>query len=84
MSWWPEILCTIFGAIFDPARRTKLRGKSEAKWFHDSPAIGYCLLPTLFILSAFVSWRTTLIAAGLFIVCLIAGAVTETDDLGAR
>jgi FtsH-binding integral membrane protein len=83
VSWLPEILCSIFGVVFDLARRTMLRRKSEAKWFHYSLAIGYYLLPTLLVVSVFISWKITVIAAGWFIVSLMAGAVTETDDLGA-
>lgn len=84
MSWLLEILCSIFGAIFDLARQTKLRDKSEAKWFHYSVAIGYYLLPTLLIVSVLVPWRITVIATGLFMVSLMAGAVTEPDDLRAQ
>ena len=84
MSWLLEIPCSIFGAIFDLARQAKMRNKSETKWFHDSLAIGYYLLPTLILGSVFLSWKITAIAVGLFIVSSMAGAVTETDDWGAR
>ena len=84
MSWLLESLCSTFGALFDLARQTKLRDKSETKWFHYSLAIGYYLLPTLIAVSVFISWKITAIATGLFIVSLLAGAVSETDDLGAR
>jgi hypothetical protein len=52
-------------------------------WFQYSFAIGYYLLPTLLIVSVFMSWKITVIAAGWFIVSLMAGAVTATDDLEA-
>ena len=84
MSWLLEILCSIFGAIFDLARQTKLRDKSEAQWFHNSLAIGCYFLPTLLIVSVLISWRITAIATGLRMVYLMAGAVTEPDDLRAQ
>lgn len=84
MSRLLEILCSIFDAIFDLARRTKLGGKSEVKCFRDSLAIGYCLLPTLLLVSVFILWKIAVIATGLFIVSLLAGAEAETDDWGAR
>ncbi|HKD65023.1 MAG TPA: hypothetical protein VKB40_13410 [Candidatus Acidoferrales bacterium] len=80
MSWLLETLCSIFGAILDLARQTKLGDKSQAKWFHYSLAIGYYLLPLL-VISALNPWRITVIATGLFMVSLMAGAVTEPDDL---
>ena len=83
MSWFAEILCSIFGVIFHLARRIMLRRKSEARWFRYSLAIGYYLLPTLLVVSVFMSWKITVIAAGWFIVSLMAGAVTATDDLEA-
>jgi hypothetical protein len=43
-----------------------------------------CVLATLIIVSVLVSWKITVIAAGLFIVSLTAGAVTETEDWGVR
>jgi len=66
VSWLLEILGSIFGAIFDVARQTKLCDRSEAKWF--PLAIGYYLLPTLLTGSVFISWKITVIATGLFIV----------------
>lgn len=84
MSWLLEILCSIFGAIFYLACQTKLRDKSEAKWFHYSLAIRYYLLPTLLIVSVLFPWRITVMATGLFMVSLMAGAVTEPDDLRAQ
>lgn len=84
MSWLLEILCSIFDAIFDLLHRTKLGGKSEAKWFHYSLATSCYLLPTLLVVSVFISRKITVIAAGLFMVSLMAGAAAETDDWGAR
>lgn len=76
MSWLLEILGSIFGAIFDLARQPKLRDRSEAKWFHYP--LGATLLPV------FISWKITVIATGFFMVSLMAGAVTEADDLRAQ
>ena len=84
MSWLLEILCSFFGAILDLARQTKLGDKSEAKWFHYSLTIGFYLLPTLLLVSALIPWRITVIATGLFMVSLMAAAVTEPDDLRAQ
>lgn len=64
MSWLLEILGSIFGAIFDLARQTKLRDRSEAKWFHYPLAIGYYLLATLLTVSVSISSKITVIAAG--------------------
>jgi len=75
-----DIRWRIFCAIFDPAREAKLRDKSEPRWFHYSPAMSDCVLPTLIIVSVLVSWKITVIAAGLLIVSLMAGAVPETAD----
>jgi len=73
-----------FCAIFDLARRTRLRDRSEPRWIHYSLAMSDCALPTLIIVSVLVSWKIAVIAAGLFIVSLIAGAVTETKDWEVR
>jgi len=84
VSWLLDIRWCIFCAIFDLARQTKLRDGSEPRWFHCSLAMSDCVLATLIIVSVLVSWKITVIAAGLFIVSLTAGAVTETEDWGVR
>jgi len=38
----------------------------------------------MFVASLFISWKVTIIVAGAFIISLMAGAVTEADDIRAR
>ena len=76
-----EIVESIFGALFDIARRATLRDKTRPRWLHYSLVVSYYVLPTLLIASVFISWKLTVIVAGVFIVSLIAGAMTEADDL---
>ena len=84
MSWLLEIRWCVFCAIFDLARQTKLHDRSEPKWFYYSPAMSDYVLAALLIVSVLVSWRVTVIAAGLFTVSSMTGAVTESGDWGWR
>ena len=82
MSWLPEILAPFSARSLIPhagqsCAASLKRSGFTTPWYYQLPT-------TLFVVSAFVSWKTTVIAAGLFIVSLMAGAVTETDGLGAR
>jgi len=36
------------------------------------------------IVSVFISWKITIIVVGVFIVSLVAGALTEADDIGVQ
>jgi len=83
MSWLLDIIGAIFSLIFDLARKSTLRDKSRPRWFDYSLATCYYLLPTATLVSAFISWRITVICAGVFVLSLIAGAVTEVDEMGA-
>jgi len=84
MDWLLEIIWSIFRAIFDLARRATLRDKSRPQWFNYSLAVCYYVLPMMVIVSVFISWKITIIVAGAFIASLVAGALTEADDIGAQ
>jgi hypothetical protein len=84
MDWLLEIIWSIFRAIFDLARKATLRDKSRPRWFNYTLAVSYYVLPLMLIVSLFISWKMTIIVAGAFIASLIAGAVTEADDIGAQ
>jgi hypothetical protein len=79
-----EIIGSIFSAVFDLAREATLRDKSRPRWFNYSLAVCYYVLPVMFIVSVFISWKIAIIVACAFIASLIAGALTETDDIGAQ
>jgi hypothetical protein len=84
MDWLLEIIEAIFSLIFDLARRATLRDKSRPRWFNYSLVVCYYVLPVMFIVSVFISWKIAITVAGVFIVSLVAGAVTEADDIGAQ
>ena len=84
MSWLLDIRWSVFSTIFDLARQTNLRGKSEPRWFPHSLAMSFYVLPTLITVSGLVSWKITIVAAGLFSGSLMAGAVTETENWEGR
>jgi hypothetical protein len=70
--------------MFDLARKSTLRDKSRPRWFNYSLATCYYLLPIMTLVSAFISWKITVICAGLFVLSLIAGALTAVDEMGAH
>jgi len=84
MDWLLEIIRAIFSVMFDLGRRAALRDRSRPRWFNYSLAASYYLLPALIVVSVFISWKITVIVIGLFLVSLVAGAMTETDDIGAH
>ena len=84
MDWLLEILKAIFSLTFDLARKATLRDKSRPRWFNYFLVLCYYVLPVTFIVSLFISWKITIIVAGVFIVSLVAGALTEADDIGVQ
>ena len=84
MSWLIEIIKAIFSMMFDLARKATIRDKSRPRWFNYSLAICYYVFPLMIVVSVFISWRMTIIVAGVFIGSLIVGAFTEADDVGAK
>ena len=74
----------IFSLMFDAARVSTLRDKSRPRWFNDSLAICCYVLSAATLVSAFISWKISVIGSGLFVLSLIAGALTEADEIGAH
>jgi hypothetical protein len=80
MSWLLEIFESTFRVLFDSARAGTVRDESRPRWLRASLVISYYVLPTLFLVSVFVSWRLGVVVSILFIASLIVGAMTEADD----
>ena len=78
-----SLLEIIFRVMFDIARKSTLRDKSRPQWFNYCLAACYYVLPLMLIVSPFISWKITMIVAGVFVVSLMAGFITEADDIGA-
>jgi len=83
MDWLLEIIKGIFSAMFDLARISTLRDKSRPRWFKYSLVVCYSVLPVMLLVSLFISWKVTIIVAGMFVLSLMAGAITEADDMGS-
>jgi hypothetical protein len=82
VSWLSEIFQSVFRVIFDLAREGTLRDDGRPGWLRYSLAASYYVLPTLFLVSAFFSWKLAIIIAVVFLASLIVGAMTEADDPG--
>jgi hypothetical protein len=80
MTWLLEIVQSIFRAIFDPARVGTLRDESRPRWLRYSLAVSYYVLPTLFLVSVFFSWKLAIVVSVVFLASLVVGAMTEADD----
>ena len=74
-----EIIWSTFTAIFDLGRETALRDKSRPRRFL---VFCYYVLPVMCVASVFISWKITIIVACAFVASLVAGAMTEADDIG--
>ncbi len=84
MSGLLEIVESAFGAVFDSAREATECDQRRPGWLRGSLVISYYVLPTLFLVSIFFSWKLAVIVAVVFIDSLIAGAMTDGDDPGIR
>ena len=84
MDWLIEIIQAIFSPMLDLARKATLRDKSRPRCVDYSLAVCYYVLPVMLIISLFISWKITMIVAGVFVVSMMVGAVTEADDIRAR
>jgi len=84
MSLFREGIGSICCTGFDFAREATLRDESRPQWFNYFLAICYYALPVTFLVVVFISWKLTMIVAVTFIASLIAGAMTEADDVGAK
>jgi cytochrome c oxidase subunit IV len=80
MSWLLEILESTFRVVFDSAREATMRDHRRPGWLRSSLVISYYVLPTLFLVSVFFSWKLAAIVCAVFIASLIVGAMTEEDD----
>jgi hypothetical protein len=80
MSWLLEIVESAFGALYDSARRGTWRDESRPMWLRGSLVVSYYVLPTLCLVSIFLSWRLAVVIAALFVASLTIGAMTEADD----
>jgi hypothetical protein len=80
VSWPLEIVQSIFRVIFDFARVGTLRDEGRPRWLRYSLALSYYVLPTLFLVSVFFSWKLAIIVSVVFLASLIVGAMTEADD----
>jgi hypothetical protein len=81
MSWLLEDLESAFRVLFDSAREATLRDHRRPGWLRGSLVVSYYVLPTLFLVSVFFSWKLAVIVSAVFIASLIMGAMTEEDDL---
>jgi hypothetical protein len=80
MSWLLEIVEFTFRAVFDSAREATMRDHRRPGWLRGSLVISYYVLPTLFLVSVFFSWKLAVIVSAVFIASLVVGAMTEEDD----
>jgi hypothetical protein len=80
MSWLLEIVESAFGALYDSARKGTWRDASRPWWLRGPLVVSYHVLPTLCLVSVFVSWKLAVIVSAVFIASLIVGAMTEEDD----
>jgi hypothetical protein len=80
VSWLSKIFQSVFRVIFDLAREGTLRDDGRPRWLRYSLAASYYVLPTLFLVSVFFSWKLAIIIAVVFLASLIVGAMTEADD----
>jgi hypothetical protein len=67
MSWLPAILESTFGALFDSAREARVRDRRRPGWLSGPLVISYYVLPILFLVSFFFSWKLSAIISAMFI-----------------
>jgi hypothetical protein len=80
MSWLLEVLESTFSVVFDSAREATVRDQRRPGWLRGSLVVSHYVLPTLFLVSVFCSWKLAAIVSAVFIASLIVGAITEEDD----
>ena len=68
--------------FFHIAREETTDDTSRPRWLHWSLVACYYILPTLLVVFFFISLKVTAIVAGIFMISLVVGIMTEKDNLG--